>query len=362
MIFVRTSQLGDLRKIKILLADPESSFAHQRAKSIANANDEEITNPLKKTQNALEAISRKLRQHINQKYPVTIENFSINATDHRNNVVTLAEYIKNHGKTCGLELKFYSEVPSGPMYFLRNILIQGRFCSGISAIKLPWMAIINDLGCENDLYDIFSNEFDEIWDNLAYELPKYNSDKVTSDNSLTLVQALEENKRLKQENERLKQEKKEQTQRIENLNVTINNTSTNTNKANTVTDTNSFSVGDNNQLTNVAGGDFKNNIIGNLPSTSDSQPPGIREGLEQLIDAVNEDDSLKKHQKVQALNQLKEMASAWEDNDEESKKGRFDTAKMILKTLFSALGPTANLIKVWNLVEPLLNKTFNSEN
>lgn len=211
-IFKRALQIQQLDrdrgKINILLADPESNFARTRAKSISGSEDEEqyFFRPRQKTCEGLRTIAKKVNWFLNQ-LPEFKDSTPKNPEERRDaeldeEIDELLDYIDECGQNCGLKLLFYSEVPSGPMYFVQNILIQGRYCSGFSATKLPWMAIINNPKCDNDFYDIFSDEFQRIWDNslkLDYERPGKSHDKTLAE----LIKLRQENEELRQENEKL---------------------------------------------------------------------------------------------------------------------------------------------------------------
>ncbi|MDJ0574709.1 MAG: hypothetical protein QNJ65_06025 [Xenococcaceae cyanobacterium MO_234.B1] len=199
-------------KINILLADPESNFAITRAKSIDRAKfiepDQEdyFFRARKKACNGLRTIATKvywfLHNSPNFNEPIPEKPQDKRDAEVEEEIDALLEYINKNGQNFGLKLLFYSEVPSGPMYFIQNILIQGRYCSGFSAIKLPWMAIINNFKCDNDFYDIFSDEFQRIWDN-SLELDYDRPGKISYETSQELIKLRQENEKLRQENQKL---------------------------------------------------------------------------------------------------------------------------------------------------------------
>ena len=186
-------------EIQILLADPEQDFAKTRAKSISDDPVENLSflarnnarKGLRQIAEAVKYLAEEISDRDDSLPPIPLEK-----QDPQAEINELLKYIDENGTNYNLKLLFYSEVPSGPMYFLQNILIQGRFCSGFSAIKLPWMAIVNNPLCNYDFYDIFSNEFERIWKKSQeedYRFPK-------EDNAMQ-----KEIENLRQENEHLRQ-------------------------------------------------------------------------------------------------------------------------------------------------------------
>lgn len=169
-------------EIQILLADPQRSFAKSRAKSIYDElsidDDFWAAKAIDRTKSGL----RKIAEAIH--YFGTKTTLSSNLTnipgqriDALEEIEKLIQYIQEEGQKddFSLELYFFSEVPSGPMFFLQNILIQGRFCYDLSSIKIPYFSIVNNPACSYDFYDIFSLEFERLWNNSKkenYLLPK----------------------------------------------------------------------------------------------------------------------------------------------------------------------------------------------
>ena len=209
-------KLVDRGTVNILLADPESNFAQTRAKSISRSEEDYVFLARHKTYEGLWTIAEQvylflefLKKDLDEFKDSVPKNPEKRLdADLKEEIEILLNYINKYGKVCGLKLLFYSEVPSGPMYFLQNILIQGRYCSGYSATKLPWMAIINNPKCDNDFYDIFSDEFQRIWEKslkLNYNLPG----KITDETSRELEKLRQENRQLRQENEELSRDNKE---------------------------------------------------------------------------------------------------------------------------------------------------------
>jgi nucleoside phosphorylase len=131
---------------KLLIADPSSDFAIARAKSIGQIAGKEVRIGIC---NILLSIAEVLRIELPDLDTLTFED-----------LVTL---IHQHSRKISVELRFYSEAPSSPMYFFKDILISGRFCAGLSSSKLPWSMIVDDPHYQGDLYDVYRDEFERIW-------------------------------------------------------------------------------------------------------------------------------------------------------------------------------------------------------
>ena len=131
---------------KILIVDPESDFALARAKSIGQVAAKEVRAGICNILNAIQKVSE-----------IKIASLDSLSFD------DLLNLLQEHAQRVALEVRFYSEVPSGPHYFLKDILLSGRFCAGSSSSRLPWTMIIDNPQYSGDLYDVYSNEFDRIW-------------------------------------------------------------------------------------------------------------------------------------------------------------------------------------------------------
>ena len=132
--------------VKVLIVDPGSDFALARAKSIGQVAAKEVRTGVL---NILYAIQS----------ACGIELAGLETSSFEE----LLGLLQDNSQRVALEVRFYSEMPSGPHYLLKDILLSGRFCAGSSSSKLPWTMIIDDPSYEGDLYDVYSDEFDRIW-------------------------------------------------------------------------------------------------------------------------------------------------------------------------------------------------------
>jgi nucleoside phosphorylase len=132
---------------EILIVDPESDFALARAKSIGQVAAKEVRSGVLNILYAIQATCG-----------IEFANLETSSFEE------LLKILQDNARRVSLEVRFYSEMPSGPHYFFKDILLSGRFCAGLSSSKLPWTMIIDDPGYKGDLYDVYSDEFNRIWE------------------------------------------------------------------------------------------------------------------------------------------------------------------------------------------------------
>jgi len=134
---------------RFLLVNPFSNFAKSRATSIEQDLHQESVNGLK-------LIAAALVRSKNLAIPAEL----LTSNDISAILKTIRSIARNK-----LEIRFYSDSPSGPMYFIRNLLLCGRFNAGTTAANLPWTMIINDPNIKRDLFDVQESEFKYLWEN-----------------------------------------------------------------------------------------------------------------------------------------------------------------------------------------------------
>ena len=138
-------QKADKGQVKILLADPNSYFAKHRAATIGEiASFQRSSDGLKQIGEALG-----IDNQLTFPSPNNVEN-----------LLPLINQIKNNAP---IKLRFYSDITSGPLYFFKNIVLSGHFSTGKSAIRFPWLMVINDPHQKHDFYDELRNEFEYVW-------------------------------------------------------------------------------------------------------------------------------------------------------------------------------------------------------
>jgi hypothetical protein len=146
---------------RILIVDPSSPYAEARAASIGGATC------MQRSRSGLEILTKSMKHAMQEKRIQGAEDIDPSSLD----IYMLANQVRDLGRKLDINVRFYSVVPSGPLYFFRDILICGRFCAGSSAIDLPWSMIVDDPGCEGDQYDLMLDEYDYIWGK-GYESPR----------------------------------------------------------------------------------------------------------------------------------------------------------------------------------------------
>jgi nucleoside phosphorylase len=147
--------------IHILMANPYGYFANHRHETIGG---ETHGSPLSKTIAGLTNIIQGLNGSTagkNVKKGKTLDQ-------------TCNDLIKEIKTRWGdkLQLKFYDEYPSSPMYFFNDILMLGRFGAGRNCLDMAWYMFVDEQSCDNDLFDENTREFQYIWEN-AKEYPEY---------------------------------------------------------------------------------------------------------------------------------------------------------------------------------------------
>lgn len=144
--------------VRILLANPTSPFAVARGQSIGqNAIDHSIRG-LEYIQNALSRLPNKAPSSAKPGRPSGSETYQL--LSHMKTQIGAINTISEHNN---VELRFYSIAPSGPLYFLHDILLCGRYCAGKSAIDVPWSMVVDHPDIEGDYYEILREEFEYIW-------------------------------------------------------------------------------------------------------------------------------------------------------------------------------------------------------
>jgi hypothetical protein len=132
---------------RLLVASPECDFAVARARSLDST-------PEARTRIGLQYIAEAVLAATRAATP----DWTQYAT------VDLATVAADAAASVGVEVRFYHDAPSGPLYFLRDLVLLGRYASGKSAHRSPWLLAVDDPRYDGDLYDQLSREFEEIWE------------------------------------------------------------------------------------------------------------------------------------------------------------------------------------------------------
>ena len=98
------------------------------------------------------------------------------------------------------------------------------------------------------------------------------------------------------------------------------------------------------------------NTINQLPVSPEPENPGIKELLTQLQTAIEAEDNLTPKNKEKALKQVKALAEASQNPNNEEKQDLADTAITMLKGLISGLPTAATLVETCNQLFPMISK------
>jgi hypothetical protein len=100
------------------------------------------------------------------------------------------------------------------------------------------------------------------------------------------------------------------------------------------------------------------NTINQLPSSSESDKPGIKELLEQLKTAIEAESSLSNKDKADALEYVQTLAEAGQKPNEGAIQKTAKTAIQALKGIFSSLPDIAKLAEAGKTLIPLIAHIF----
>jgi hypothetical protein len=148
--------------VRILLADPTSNFAIARGASIAQDALFESCQGVNSIRQALERV-RAGQPRGRPLIPT--------GTGEQIEYVSLAlDGIRAHELAHLVEVKLYSDAPSGPLYFFGDIVVCGRFAAGSSSIDMPWSMVVDHPLFDRDYFAALEQEFDHIWDQAAVSI------------------------------------------------------------------------------------------------------------------------------------------------------------------------------------------------
>ncbi|NES83420.1 MAG: pentapeptide repeat-containing protein [Moorea sp. SIO2B7] len=119
-------------------------------------------------------------------------------------------------------------------------------------------------------------------------------------------------------------------------------------------------VADPNQ-TGVAGGDLSEQVtvaINQLPASTESDKPGIKELLAQLQEAIVSESNLDDEDKAEALEQVKALAEAGENPSDGAMKKLAKRATTMLKGIIAGLPTAAKLVEQCKELLPMITKLF----
>ena len=120
-------------------------------------------------------------------------------------------------------------------------------------------------------------------------------------------------------------------------------------------------AGENQSMTGVAIGAISGNVtnsINQLPESSESDEPGIKELLTQLQTAIETDTNLSNEDKAEALEQVQKIAEAGQQPEDEGVQKIVKKSVTFLKGIISDLPSAVELVKSCATLLPLVTKFF----
>jgi len=100
------------------------------------------------------------------------------------------------------------------------------------------------------------------------------------------------------------------------------------------------------------------NVINELPSTSKTDKPGIKELLEQLKTAIESESNLSNEDKADALEHIQTLAEVGQNPKEIAVQKPAKTAIQALKGIFSSLPDVAKLAEAGKILIRLIAHIF----
>jgi hypothetical protein len=142
-------------RVRILLLNPHTAFAVARAKSIGEAT------AIQRAKRGLQRLVLALERSLRISGPHDIDG----------DIEDLLGRVRELGKRVGLELRYFSEQPGGPLYFFRDILIEGRYGARRSSSDLYWRVVVSDPAVDGDIFSRLKAEFEDMWEGAAVFQP-----------------------------------------------------------------------------------------------------------------------------------------------------------------------------------------------
>jgi nucleoside phosphorylase len=152
--------------IHILMANPYGYFANHRHEKIGSeTHDSPITKTIAGLRNIIQGLDNTPRGNGKD------SRLSAESRPPEQICIDFIQDIQRRYSQ-NIQLKFYDEYPSSPMYFFNDILMLGRFGAGRNCMDMAWYMFVDEQSCENDLFDENTREFKYIWDN-AKDYPEH---------------------------------------------------------------------------------------------------------------------------------------------------------------------------------------------
>jgi len=143
------------RPLRLLLANPVSNFAVARGASIQQNALLESCQGIGAVRQALDRVRGGLprgRQWIPDGTESQIEH-----------ICSVLDSIHAHELSGLVDVRFYEDAPSGPLYFFGDIVVCGRFAAGSSSVSMPWSMVVDHPLFDHDYFDALRREFEYLW-------------------------------------------------------------------------------------------------------------------------------------------------------------------------------------------------------
>lgn len=98
--------------------------------------------------------------------------------------------------------------------------------------------------------------------------------------------------------------------------------------------------------------------INELPSSSESDQPGIKELLTQLQESIEADPNLSDDDRNDALEQVKDLAEAAQNPNDGGMKEKAKTANRMLGRIMKSVPQATQFLEFCNNLLPLITKAF----
>ncbi len=148
-MFKLARQGGD--KVQLLILNPASQFAVARAEALSGLSALDRAN---RGAGLVHSALEHLVHGVERTGGLSIFGDRLRSEIH--------ELSREYG--LNLELRLYSAVPLGPLFFFRDLALAGSYSAYRSSRDMPWHIVVKDRSIERGLFEILEAEFIGIWD------------------------------------------------------------------------------------------------------------------------------------------------------------------------------------------------------
>lgn len=142
-------------QMNILILDPFSQFAAERARALD-------TNPLLEVDRALLNLRNSLRMAQRRRCVKSKANTEKIST--ATSLLENLQQLEQETSEISTEIRFYEALAETPVYLLSQFAAKGLLVHGRTAANNPWLILVDDPSQIDDLYDHLSDNFNAIWE------------------------------------------------------------------------------------------------------------------------------------------------------------------------------------------------------